>query len=71
MKHERTPGVICPHCDHKYTSDDMNAWGNDDLWGMAPNEEDAHIGCPSCGDWFFIKGSYRPEYTTAIFEDDL
>jgi hypothetical protein len=50
----------------------MNA-ASDDLWAAAPDERMFQVRCPdaSCDKDFWLKGSYRPQYTTAIDEDDL
>jgi uncharacterized protein YbaR (Trm112 family) len=64
----------CPACKHMLTDDEMNGGAtteSGDLWGMAPNEERAEIKCPSCGVTYHCQGGYRPEYTTALDEDDL
>jgi len=71
MSHHKELHIICPHCSHQYDTDDMLAWGNDDLFGLAPDEGTTHIQCPRCDGLFWVAGSYRPEYTTAIEEDDL
>lgn len=42
-----------------------------DLWELAPNEETADLKCPVCDLQFWVKGSYRPEYTTAFAEELL
>jgi len=63
---------VCPHCSHEFDSDDMNAASND-LWAAAPDESRFQVACPSaaCGKDFWLQGGYRPQYTTAISEDDL
>ena len=42
----KKPNVICPHCDHQYTADEMNEESTVDLWALAPNEEIADLQCP-------------------------
>ena len=59
-----------PHCDHEYTSDEMNECQTD-LWALAPREETTDLECPACDKTFFVKGSYRPQYTTAFAEEEL
>lgn len=61
---------VCPHCGHEFDADDMNNC-DQDLWSLAPDEGRASIECPSCEKEFHIQGGYRPQYTTAISEDDL
>lgn len=69
-EHMNTTAPVCPHCDHEFSADDMSAC-SDDLWALAPNEGQACIECPACAKEFHVQGSYRPQYTTAIDEDDL
>ncbi len=69
-RHYKTVAVICPHCDHEYTSDDMLECKTD-LYGLAPAEESAEIQCPVCDRTFAVKGGYRPQYTTAIVPELL
>lgn len=68
----QTPMPLCPHCGHEFDTDDMNA-NPGDLWALAPNEGQAEVICPDvlCGETFHVQGGYRPQYTTAISEDDL
>lgn len=68
--HYKTLVVTCPHCDHEYTSDEMNEC-HTDLWALAPNENTVDVQCPVCDLSFWVKGSYRPEYTTAFAEEML
>jgi len=64
--------VVCPHCEHEYTQEDMeNAqW---DLWRVAPLEQAVDEKCPLCGDSFIIQGGYGyiPTYKTYKTEDDF
>lgn len=62
--------VTCPHCDHEYTPDEMSDCQTD-LWALAPREEVTDLQCPVCDESFFVKGSYRPQYTTAFAEELL
>jgi len=68
--HYEKNAVTCPHCDHEYTADEMNECQTD-LWALAPREETADLECPVCDKTFFVKGSYRPQYTTAFAEEEL
>jgi uncharacterized Zn-finger protein len=68
--HYEKNAVTCPHCDHEYTSDEMNECQTD-LWALAPREETTDLECPACDKTFFVKGSYRPQYTTAFAEEEL
>lgn len=62
----------CPSCGHEMTTDEMHAHlGQEDLWALAPDEGRTEIQCPSCGVTYHCQGGYRPEYTTALNEDDL
>lgn len=70
MTHYAKSAVTCPHCDHEYTSDEMNECQTD-LWALAPREEIVDLECPVCDKEFFVKGGYRPEYTTVIAEELL
>jgi predicted RNA-binding Zn-ribbon protein involved in translation (DUF1610 family) len=60
----------CPKCGHGLTDDEMHDH-QEDLWGLAPNEGRTEISCPACGRTYHCQGGYRPEYTTALHEDDL
>lgn len=60
----------CPACAHALTVDEMHA-NEEDLWALVPDQGRAEIACPSCGVTYHCQGSYRPEYTTALSEDDL
>jgi hypothetical protein len=52
------------------TTDEMLGHA-DDLFALAPDEGRAEIECPSCGVTYHCQGGYRPEYTSALDEDDL
>lgn len=69
---EATSVPTCPACGHAMTSDEMHAHlGQDDLWALAPDEGRTTIKCPACGVTYHCQGGYRPEYTSALDEDDL
>lgn len=62
----------CPACRHGMTDDEMHAHlGTEDLWALAPEEGCTEIRCPACGVTYHCQGGYRPEYTSALDEDDL
>ena len=64
----------CPACKQMLTDDQMSdaaTSDSSDLWALAPNEERAEITCPACGVHYHCQGGYRPEYTSALNEDDL
>lgn len=71
MPHHKKTHVTCPHCDHEYTPDEMSECRTADLWALAPREEVAALKCPVCDLEFWVKGSYRPQYTTAFAEEQL
>lgn len=52
------------------TDDDIHASGVD-VWALAPDERREELDCPACGQHYHIQGGYRPQYTTAIDEDEL
>lgn len=62
----------CPHCAHEMSNDEMLAQDGN-LFALAPNEGRAEVTCPSpsCGKTYWLKGGYRPHYTSAFTEDDL
>lgn len=70
MNHFQQSQLICPHCDHEFTSDEMNSF-DVDLWALAPAEERECIECPVCDAEFWVAGTYKPLYTTALAEEDL
>lgn len=51
----------CPICGHILSDEEMNN-SEDDLWAMAPNEAEADITCPSCGEVYLCIGGYLPTY---------
>jgi hypothetical protein len=66
----------CPHCAHEMDAHEMLApmhQGKPDLFTLAMNEGRAEVTCPSssCGKTYWVKGGYRPHYTSAMTEDDL
>lgn len=61
----------CPHCHHMMTDDEMHAMCDRDIYDLAPCEEIAPLDCPRCARVFWVKGSYVPQYTTAVHEEDL
>jgi len=64
----RSNKVICPHCNHVFTDEDMER-AREDLWAIAPEEGDTEETCPSCEKLFFIKGTYKPVYETFATEE--
>jgi uncharacterized protein with PIN domain len=68
--HYKKLWVNCPHCNHEFDDDDMNS-ATTDLWALAPTEERAVIQCPVCDLEFWVKGSYRPVYSSAFSEEEL
>jgi hypothetical protein len=73
------PAPVCPHCGHEMTDDEMgknqytDGDDGDDLWALAPEEGRTKVVCPHvlCEKPYFVRGSYKPQYTSAINEDDL
>lgn len=70
----RTPHPTCPHCGHEMDTDEM-LYGKptceEDLFALAPNEGTAVIECPSCDKQYWVKGGYRPHYSSAFSEEEL
>ena len=52
--------IQCPHCEYEFTDDDMHD-GGEDLWAIWPNEGNTKA-CPNCGELFWIKDGYSPDY---------
>lgn len=76
----QNPMPVCPHCGHALNIDELIAaevidgsgtGSGDDLFDLAVNEETAAIQCPVCDQQYWIKGGYRPHYTTAFAEEEL
>lgn len=67
------PTPTCPHCGHVMDHDDMLSTVNPgvDLFALAPQEGTECITCPRCDQDFWVKGGYRPHYTTAFSEEEL
>lgn len=64
----------CPDCGHMLTDDEMHkalSTSAGDLWALAPQEGRSEIDCPACGKHYYIQGGYRPEYTTALDEEEF
>ena len=69
----------CPQCGHEMTDDEMSSNqyvdgdDGDDLWALAPEEGRTKVVCPSvlCEKPYYVQGGYRPQYTSAISEDEL
>lgn len=71
-QHHRTPSPICPHCEHKFNSDEMTMdYHEICLFGLAHAEDRAAIKCPVCDQEFWIQGGWNPEYTSVLAEEDL
>jgi uncharacterized protein with PIN domain len=62
--------VVCPHCEHEFTDNDMNGQVAD-LWAIAPKEQDAEAHCPKCYQQFWVRGTYTPRWNSAKTEDAL
>lgn len=63
-----TPFVLCPHCSHQYTDDEMREC-EIDLLDIAIQEATAVLECPICDKEFFVKGGFQPQYTTAFAKE--
>jgi len=68
------PFPVCPHCFHAMDTDEM-LYGaptcSEDLFALAPEEGRAAIVCPRCDAEYWVKGGYRPYYTSAFSEEEL
>ena len=62
--------VVCPNCQHKYSSDDMNA-AIHDLWRLAVDEQAVEEKCPQCEESFWVKGGYTPHWDSATNVEEL
>lgn len=69
-----TDRPTCPHCGHMLDTDEMN-YGHptcdEDLWALAPGEGTAVVECPACDQQYWVRGGYRPHYTSAFSEEEL
>ena len=70
-KHIDKSTPTCPSCDHAMSTDEMVNFRGEDLFAAAPNEEFVRIQCPNCDTKYWVQGGYKPQYTSAISEDDL
>jgi len=62
----------CPHCGHMMTTDEMVDYdGDEDLFAMAPDEHTDSIECPRCKRDYWVRGGFKPHYTSAATEDEL
>lgn len=72
MSHYEAKTVICPHCDHEFSTEDMcSADADDSLWDIAAREADAGVKCVSCFQSFVVQGGYIPHWTSAKTEEEL
>lgn len=62
--------IVCPHCRHRFTNDEMQD-GSLDPWEAAREEEIYSEVCPSCDAAFFVKGGYTTHWTTDTEEEHL
>jgi hypothetical protein len=62
--------IICPHCNHEYTNEDMETAEND-LWAAAPQERTVEETCVACLEEFVVAGSYKPSWKTARNHDAM
>jgi DNA-directed RNA polymerase subunit RPC12/RpoP len=62
--------IKCPHCNHKYTDDDMYK-SKTDLWAICPKEELIEEECVLCGETFWIQGGYKPTYEIYKTEEEV
>lgn len=72
--HFQQPTPTCPHCDHAMDTDEMQYGSptcSEDLFGLASDEGSAAITCPACDQEYWVKGGYRPHYTSALAEELL
>jgi uncharacterized protein with PIN domain len=62
----------CPHCAHEMRNDEMRACGKN-LFALAVDASRTEVTCPSptCGKTYWLKGGYRPHYTSGVTEEDL
>lgn len=65
------PTPTCPRCLHAMTIEEMLNLSELDLFALAPDEGSEQITCPSCDQKYWVQGSYKPQYSSAISEDDL
>lgn len=66
--------VVCPHCDHRFTLDEMVSVDTVDcgfLYELAHKEEIGAIKCPVCDQEFWVKGGWNPEFYTSFSEEEL
>ena len=64
--------VVCPHCKHRYTSDELNeSCGDVDIWEVAHGEDTAELECPVCDQHFWVQGTYLPRWSTAFAEEQF
>ena len=77
MSHHPTfqqPTPTCPHCAHAMNVDEM-IYGEPtceaDLFALAPEEGRTDIKCPACDEFYWVKGGFKPHYTSAYAEEDL
>ena len=62
----------CPHCGYALNDDDMGSgFCEISLWNMAPQEDTATVTCPQCDKEYWVRGGYRPHYTSAFAEELL
>ena len=66
------PFPTCPGCGYRLDEQDMvSGFSEDDLWAIAPTEALASVKCPQCDQFYWVRGGYKPIYTTSFNEWDL
>lgn len=65
------PAPACPHCGHELNDEEMGFASQDDLWRLAIEGGAAVVECPICDQEYWVKGGYKPHYTSALAEEDL
>lgn len=70
------PHPTCPHCGYEMDIDEMvehvhRGGGHACLFALAKDEDHTELKCVSCQKSYWLKGGYRPHYTSAFNEDDL
>lgn len=73
-KHDtfQQPMPTCPGCGYALDHDDMSSgFGDDDLYALAPDEGTTSVTCPQCDNSYWVRGGYKPTYTSSFDEDEL
>lgn len=64
------PHPTCPGCAYEMTTDEM-VESSVDLFQLAVEEHRAVVKCPGCDMEYWVKGGWKPHFSTSFAEETL